>query len=52
MSVLAEEETVAVAAALGHHARPGRDLQWTAIAWYAEARLAAMPGELAVPEPP
>lgn len=51
VSVLAEE-TVAVAAALGRHARPGRDLRWTVIAWYAEAGLPAMPGELAVPEPP
>ncbi|GAA4014743.1 hypothetical protein GCM10022384_68260 [Streptomyces marokkonensis] len=51
MSVLAEE-TVAVAAALGRHARPGRDLRWTVIAWYAEAGLPAGPGELAVPEPP
>ncbi|MER6248832.1 hypothetical protein [Streptomyces griseorubiginosus] len=51
MSVLAEE-TVAVAAALGRHARPGRDLRWTVIAWYTEAGLPAGPGELAVPEPP
>lgn len=51
MSVLAEE-TVAVAAALGRHARPGRDLRWTVIAWYAEAGRPALPGELAVPEPP
>jgi hypothetical protein len=51
VSVLAEE-TVAVAAALGRHARPGRDLRWTVIAWYAEAGLPAGPGELAVPEPP
>lgn len=35
MSVLAEE-TVAVAAASGLHARPGRDLRWTVIAWYVE----------------
>jgi hypothetical protein len=34
VSVLAEE-TVAVAAAPGRHARPGRDLRWTVIAWYA-----------------
>ncbi|MEU0414391.1 hypothetical protein ABZ307_42400 [Streptomyces griseorubiginosus] len=51
VSVLAEE-TVAVAAALGRHARPGRDLRWTVIAWYAEAGLPAAPGELAVPAPP
>lgn len=51
VSVLAEE-TVAVAAALGRHARPGRDLRWTVIAWYAEAGRPAGPGELAVPEPP
>lgn len=51
VSVLAEE-TVAVAAALGRHARPGRDLRWTVIAWYAGAGLPAAPGELAVPEPP
>ncbi|MFJ8941059.1 hypothetical protein ACIRL0_35990 [Streptomyces sp. NPDC102365] len=51
VSVLAEE-TVAVAAALGRHARPGRDLRWTVIAWYAEAGRPALPGELAVPEPP
>ncbi|SOF02451.1 hypothetical protein SAMN05446589_9603 [Streptomyces sp. OV198] len=51
VSVLAEE-AVAVAAALGRHARPGRDLRWTVIAWYAEAGRPALPGELAVPEPP
>ena len=51
VSVLAEE-TVAVAAALGRHARPGRDLRWTVIAWYAEARRPTLPGELAVAEPP
>ena len=51
MSVLAEE-TVAVAAALGRHARAGRDLRWTVIAWYAEAGLPAGPGQLVVPEPP
>lgn len=51
VSVLAED-TVAVAAALGRHARPGRDLRWTVIAWYAEAGLPAGPGELVVPEPP
>ncbi|MFJ8086316.1 hypothetical protein ACIQ6Y_37875 [Streptomyces sp. NPDC096205] len=51
VSVLAEE-TVAVAAALGRRARPGRDLRWTVIAWYAEAGRPALPGELAVPEPP
>ncbi|GLW51915.1 hypothetical protein Stsp02_75750 [Streptomyces sp. NBRC 14336] len=51
VSVLAEE-TVAVAAALGRHARAGRDLRWTVIAWYAEAGRPALPGELAVPEPP
>ncbi|MFG2961474.1 hypothetical protein ACGF5O_48140 [Streptomyces sp. NPDC048291] len=51
VSVLAEE-TVAVAAALRRHARPGRDLRWTVIGWYAEAGLPAGPGELVVPEPP
>ncbi|MFD8609610.1 hypothetical protein [Streptomyces sp. NPDC059631] len=51
VSVLAEE-TVAVAAALGRHARPGRDLRWTVIAWYAKASLPAGSGEPAVPEPP
>ncbi|MFI9835254.1 hypothetical protein ACIHIX_47210 [Streptomyces sp. NPDC051913] len=51
VSVLAEE-TVAVAVAFGRHARSGRDLRWTVIAWYAEAGLPAGPGELAVPEPP
>lgn len=51
VSVLAEE-TVAIAAVLGRHARPGRDLRWTVIAWYAEVGRAALPGELAVPEPP
>ncbi|MEV6012305.1 hypothetical protein AB0M29_36565 [Streptomyces sp. NPDC051976] len=51
VSVLVEE-AVAVAAVLGRHARPGRDLRWTVIAWYAEAGLPAGPGELAVPEPP
>ncbi|MGW2287029.1 hypothetical protein [Streptomyces phaeochromogenes] len=51
VSVLAEE-TVAVAAALGRHAQPGRDLRWTVIAWYAEAGRPALPGGLAVPEPP
>jgi len=51
VSVLAED-TVAVAAALAEHARPGRDLRWTVIAWYAEAGRPVLPGELAVPEPP
>ncbi|XES01606.1 hypothetical protein HEP87_56365 [Streptomyces sp. S1D4-11] len=51
VSVLAEE-TVAVAAALGRHARPGRDLRWAVIAWYAEAGRPALPSELPVPEPP
>ncbi|MFD7015345.1 hypothetical protein [Streptomyces sp. NPDC059928] len=51
VSVLAEE-TVATAAALARHARPGRDLRWTVIAWYAEAGYPVLPGELAVPEPP
>lgn len=51
VSVLAEN-TVAVAAALAEHARPGRDLRWTVIAWYAEAGHPVLPGELAVPEPP
>ncbi|MFJ6686701.1 hypothetical protein [Streptomyces werraensis] len=51
VSVLAEE-TVAVAAALGRHARSGRDVRWTVIAWYAEAGRPALPGELEVPEPP
>ncbi|MGV9503911.1 hypothetical protein ACWDQ0_37195 [Streptomyces sp. NPDC003642] len=51
VSVLAEE-TVAVAAVLGRHARPGRDVRWTVIAWYAEAGRPVLPGQLAVPEPP
>ncbi|MER6425725.1 hypothetical protein [Streptomyces sp. NPDC001137] len=51
VSVLAEQ-TVHIAAALGQHARPGRDLRWTVIAWYASAGRQALPGELAVPEPP
>ncbi|MEV8047715.1 hypothetical protein AB0P02_28315 [Streptomyces griseoluteus] len=51
VSVLAEE-TVAVAAVLGRHARSGRDVRWTVIAWYAEAGRPALPGQLAVPEPP
>ncbi|MFB7594679.1 hypothetical protein [Streptomyces sp. NPDC056160] len=51
VSVLAEE-TLAVAAALGRHARPGRDLRWTVIAWYAEAGFPTGLGQLAVPEPP
>jgi len=51
VSVLAEE-TVAVAAVIAEHARPGRDLRWTVIAWYAEAGRPVLPGELAVPEPP
>ncbi|MCX4580766.1 hypothetical protein OHB41_48185 [Streptomyces sp. NBC_01571] len=51
MSVLAEE-TVAIAAALGRHARAGRNLRWTVIAWYAEAGRPVLPGQLAVPEPP
>ncbi|MFI1701459.1 hypothetical protein ACH419_36640 [Streptomyces bobili] len=51
VSVLAEE-TVAVAAVLGRHARSGRDVRWAVIAWYAEAGRPALPGELAVPEPP
>lgn len=51
VSVLAEE-TVAVAAALGRHARAGRDVRWTVIAWYAEAGRPVPPGQLAVPEPP
>ncbi|MFF7369792.1 hypothetical protein [Streptomyces tricolor] len=51
MSVLAEE-TVAVAAALGRHARAGRDVRWTVIAWYAEAGRPVLPGQLPVPEPP
>ncbi|MFJ4624690.1 hypothetical protein [Streptomyces sp. NPDC088812] len=46
------EETVAVAAALGRHARSGRDLRWTVIAWYAEAGRPALPGAMVVPEPP
>ncbi|MGW1290445.1 hypothetical protein ACWD4N_44405, partial [Streptomyces sp. NPDC002586] len=51
VSVLAEE-TVAVAAVLGRHARPGRNLRWTVLAWYAEAGLPGACGELGVPEPP
>ncbi len=51
VSVLAEE-TVAVAAALGRHARSGRDVRWTVIAWYAEAGRPVLAGQLAVPEPP
>ncbi|MFD5482147.1 hypothetical protein [Streptomyces hawaiiensis] len=51
VSVLAEE-TVAVAAVLGRHAGSGRDVRWTVIAWYAEAGRPALPGQLAVPEPP
>ncbi|MEV6182260.1 hypothetical protein [Streptomyces sp. NPDC052015] len=51
VSVLAEE-TVAVATVLGRHARSGRDVRWTVIAWYAEAGRPALPGQLAVPEPP
>ncbi|WP_199806962.1 MULTISPECIES: hypothetical protein [unclassified Streptomyces] len=51
VSVLAEE-TVAVTAVLGRHARPGRDVHWTVIAWYAEAGHPVPPGQLAVPEPP
>ncbi|WP_406117633.1 hypothetical protein [Streptomyces sp. NBC_00989] len=51
VSVLAEE-TVAVAAAIAEHARPGRDLRWTVIAWYAEAGRPVVPGESVVPEPP
>ncbi|MFF4205775.1 hypothetical protein ACFYZ8_34570 [Streptomyces sp. NPDC001668] len=51
VSVLGED-TVAVAAVLARHARPGRDLRWTVIAWYAEAGQPALPGQLAVPEPP
>ncbi|MGW5276913.1 hypothetical protein ACWEQP_31110 [Streptomyces sp. NPDC004044] len=51
VSVLAEE-TVAVAAVLGRHARSGRDVRWTVIAWYAEAGRPVLPGQLAVPEPP
>jgi hypothetical protein len=41
-----------VAAALGRHARSGRDVRWTVIAWYAEAGRPVPPGQLAVPEPP
>ncbi|WP_327411190.1 hypothetical protein OG458_42425 (plasmid) [Streptomyces sp. NBC_01281] len=51
VSVLAEE-SVPVAAALGRHACPGRDLRWTVIAWYAEAGRPVLPGALPVPEPP
>nr|AHE40089.1 Hypothetical protein pFRL6_2 [Streptomyces sp. F12] len=51
VSVLAEE-TVAVAAALGRHARAGRDVRWTVIAWYAEAGRPVLHGQLPVPEPP
>jgi hypothetical protein len=51
VSVLAEE-TVAVAAVLGRHARSGRDVRWTVIAWYAEAGRPVLSGQLAVPEPP
>ncbi|MBJ6636736.1 hypothetical protein [Streptomyces sp. I5] len=51
VSVLAEE-TVAAAAVLGRHARAGRDVRWTVIAWYAEAGRPVLPGQLAVPEPP
>lgn len=51
VSVLAEQ-TVHIASALGRHARPGRDLRWTVIAWYAEAGRPALPGQMVVPEPP
>ena len=51
VSVLTED-TVAVAAVLARHARPGRDLRWTVIAWYAEAGQPALPGQPEVPEPP
>lgn len=43
---------VEVAAALAEHARPGRDLRWTVLAWYARAGYPALPGEHPVPEPP
>ncbi|WAX78774.1 hypothetical protein [Streptomyces sp. KMM 9044] len=51
MSVL-EERTVEVAAALAKHARQGRDLRWTVLAWYAKAGLPQLPGRLTIPEPP
>jgi hypothetical protein len=50
VSVL-EEQTVDVAAALAKHARQGRDLRWTVLAWYAKAGLPQLPGRPAVPEP-
>jgi hypothetical protein len=43
---------VEAAAALARHARPGRDLRWTVLAWYAEAGHPVLPGQEPVPEPP
>ncbi|MEV7892515.1 hypothetical protein ACWD3I_24885 [Streptomyces sp. NPDC002817] len=51
VSVL-EEAVVDVAAALARHARQGRDLRWTVLAWYAEAGRPLVPGAGVVPEPP
>ncbi|MFD3422136.1 hypothetical protein [Streptomyces decoyicus] len=51
VSVL-EEAVVDVAAALARHARQGRDLRWTVLAWYAEAGRPLVPGVAVVPEPP
>ncbi|MFI6359083.1 hypothetical protein ACIBJF_42305 [Streptomyces sp. NPDC050743] len=51
VSALAEQ-TVHIAVALGRHARPGRDLRWTVIAWYAEAGRPPLAGQAVVPEPP
>jgi hypothetical protein len=48
----ASPEAVEIAAALGRHARQGRDLRLAVADWFAEAGLPAMPGEPVVPEPP
>jgi hypothetical protein len=43
---------VEVAAVLAEHARPGRDLRWTVLAWYARAGYPVLPGQRPVPGPP
>src|SRR5690242_15474749 len=48
----ASREALEIAAALGRHARQGRDLRLAVIDWFAEAGGPVMPAEPAVPEPP
>ena len=44
--------TVEIAAPLARHAVQGRDLRAAVVAWFFEAGRPALPGQLAVPEPP